>query len=140
MSEKASTKSMLTTQIVKPVITAVYAGLLDRYLLNNLNITRNMYFGGIVGAGAIIGTNLPEFVPLPNIIPTNNTVNGKTLEVRALEIGGTFIASYGIDFATNSYTMPKVHILQKIGVIMLADVLGEMTTDFINDQPFSYLK
>jgi hypothetical protein len=140
MSEKATTKSMLTTQIVKPAITAVYAGLLDRYFLNNNNLMQSVYFGGVVGAGVIVGTNISEFVPIPNLLPNNNTVSGKTLEVRAIEIGGTFVSAYALDFVTNSYTMPNYNLLQKLGIIMLADVMGELTTDFINDQSFSYLK
>jgi hypothetical protein len=131
---------MLTTQIVKPVITGLYAGLLDRYLINNDNLMQSIYFGGVVGAGVIVGTNISEFVPIPNVLPNNNTVSGKTLEVRAIEIGGTFVSAYGLDFVTNSYTMPNYNLFQKVGIIVLADVLGELTTDFINDQPFSYLK
>ena len=63
--------------------------------------------------------------------------NGKGLEQRILEIG----AGSGVSYAVNTYVLKNTsyreEMLQKFGVIVVADLVSELASDFLACRPLS---
>ena len=147
MSELRKIEHMLLGHgVVKAVSSAVIAGALDNYIneggnMDARSVGRSAGFGTIVG-GAIYASNYiaPSFT---NMVPMADTsfFNGKTLEHRLIEItlGSAGAIALGKTGIANNF-LPNRDIPKKIGIILIADVLGEYVADYVHSKPLSYLQ
>jgi len=147
MSELHKIEHMLLGHgVVKAVFSAIIAGALDNYVneggnMDARSVGRSAGFGTIVG-GAIYASNYiaPSFT---NMVPMADTsfFNGKTLEHRLIEItlGSAGAIALGKTGIANNF-LPNRDIPKKIGIILIADVLGEYVADYVHSKPLSYLQ
>ena len=124
---------------LKPFLTGGAIVALDKFVLNQQNMNSSLYFG-VAGVAGIFEAQL--LVPmLPNNQGTfSNMVDTKTLETRVLEVGlgtgATFVIS---KFVLKNDIRPN-DLLQKAGVIVAADFIGEYIDDYMNNRALSFLK
>ena len=147
MSELHKIEHMLLGHgVVKAVSSAIIAGALDNYVIENgaMNSSamgRSAGFGLVVG-GAIYASNYiaPSFT---NLVPIADTsfFSGKTLEHRLIEItlGSAGAIALGKTGFANNF-LPNRDIPKKVGIILIADVLGEYVADYVHSKPLSYLQ
>jgi hypothetical protein len=137
---------LLSHGVVKAVSCGVIAGALDNYVNEGSNmdaraIGRSAGFGTVVG-GAIYASHCiaPSFT---NMVPMADTsfFNGKTLEHRLIELtlGSAGAIALGKSGVLNTVITNK-DIPKKIGIIIIADVLGEYVADYVHSKPLSYLQ
>ena len=146
MSELHKIEHMLLSHgVVKAVSSAIIAGALDNYVIENSAMNssalgRSAGFGAVVG-GAIYASHYiaPSFT---NMVPMADTsfFNGKTLEHRLIEItlGSAGAIALGKTGIANNF-LPNRDVPKKIGIILIADVLGEYVADYVHSKPLSYL-
>lgn len=147
MSELHKIEHMLLGHgVVKAVSSGIIAGALDNYVIENgaMNSSamgRSAGFGLVVG-GAIYASHYiaPSFT---NLVPMADTsfFNGKTLEHRLIEItlGSAGAIALGKTGFANNF-LPNRDIPKKLGIILIADVLGEYVADYVHSKPLSYLQ
>ena len=126
---------MSSNPFMKPLITAglVVAG--DKFIFNEPDMARSLYFGGAVGAGVYSASLVAN--SLPNLGKVG-FVDGKTLELRLTEIG----LSAGIGYGLNRYVLNNdfqySQMMNKLALIAGADFVGEYLTDYLENRPLSF--
>ena len=133
-----SSNSFFTSEkFVRPAISAGVAMTLDRVILGNNDIKKNLMFGASVGTGIALGTMAGSMV-IPDSLDTALTFgNGKQIGTRAIELGVSGITSYVV----TRYILKesdKSNIIRKIGVILISDVAGEIACDYLSGRNISY--
>ncbi len=110
----------------------------DRFILNQPNMNSSLYFGISGLAGIYLAQNLKQMLP-SNQGQISTMIDVKTLETRLLEVSLGTAATYGINkFALKNDLKPN-ELIQKIGVIVAADFIGEYLDDYIAGRPLSFL-
>ena len=124
----------ISLDYLKPLIAGGVAIALDKFYLNEGNMNKSIMFGAATAAGVFGGTLLGPMAPdiqLPIL------GNGKGLEQRILEIG----AGSGIAYGVNTYVLKnnsfRDEMIQKLGVIVVADLVSELAADFLGARPLS---
>ncbi len=131
-NNRAQVKNVLSSQILKPVLSGVIAGGIDRLTSNqNKSIMQSVFFAGIVCAGTIIGTNITEFAQIPVFLPQVAGMSGKAIEVKSAEIIATFGSSYAIDYVSSGYNFNQYDLILKFGIVSIADLASESITEYI---------
>jgi len=126
---------MSSNPFMKPLITGglVVAG--DKFIFNEPDMTRSLYFGGATAVG-VYGASLVAN-SLPNLGKVG-FVDGKTLELRLAEIG----LSAGLGYGLNRFVLkndPRLSLMyNKIALIAGADFLAEYITDYMENRPLSF--
>ena len=143
MNTKSVKKAIMSHCAIKALSGGVVAAGLDNYINHNAvmssyTLTQSGTFGAIV-AGAFVAS---DFIApsLTNMVPIPDTAlfSGKTLEHRLIEItlasaGATALGRYG-------FSMTFVPSINQIGIVALADIIGEYIADYAHSQPLSYLQ
>ena len=125
--------------IVKPLATSAVAIAIDQFFFNESDLTKSLTFGASAGAGAYIGMMIGSSLPdLSNTLPTF-LGNGKGLMQRAAEIGSGTATAYVINKYVMKNTSYKENIMNKIGGIVAADLIGEYISDYLAGRPLSFL-
>jgi len=147
MSELHKIEHMLLGHgVVKAVSSGIIAGALDNYVneggnMDARSVGRSAGFGTIVG-GAIYASNYiaPSFTNLVPI-PDTSFFSGKTLEHRLIEValGSASAIALGRSGVFGTVIMDR-DIPKKVGIILIADVLGEYVADYVHSKPLSYLQ
>jgi hypothetical protein len=128
---------------LKAISSGLVAAGLDNYIneKDNFNpdgIGRSLTFGAVV-AGSVVASHY--IAPsLTNMVPIPDTAlfSGKTLEHRLIEVTIASGASIGVsNYVFQSSLGPTV---TKIGIVVLADVIGEYIADYAHSKPLSYLQ
>ncbi len=111
----------------------------DKFLLNQPNMNSSLYFGISGVAGIYLSQNLAQMLP-SNQGQISTMIDVKTLETRMLEVSLGAGATYAINkFALKNDLRPN-DLLNKVGVILAADFIGEYIDDYIAGRPLSFLK
>ena len=111
----------------------------DKFLLNQPNMNSSLYFGISGVAGIYLSQNLAQMLP-SNQGQISTMIDVKTLETRMLEVSLGAGATYAINkFALKNDLRPN-DLLNKVGVILAADFIGEYLDDYIAGRPLSFLK
>ena len=134
MSEKIT--SVSTPFDYSPVITGALTVALDKYLLEEPNMTNSLYLGAATVAGFYAGQMIAPALPLG--IPNSTLYNGKTLELRLAEVGLGSLGSWGV----NTYLMNNARygdFYKKVGIIAVANVAGQYINDYLTNKPMNYL-
>ena len=123
---------------LKPFLVGGIIVAADRFILNQPNMNSSLYFGisGVIGIYA--AQNLKQMLP-SNQGQISTMIDVKTLETRLLEVSLGTAATYGINkFALKNDLKPN-ELIQKIGVIVAADFIGEYLDDYMNNRALSFL-
>ncbi len=132
MNNRAATKNVLSSQILKPVMSGLIAAGLDKITSNqNKSMMQLAFFGGIVAAGTIIGTNITEFAPIPTFLPPVAGMSGKAIEVKSAEIIATFGSSYALDYVSSGYNFNQYDLILKFGIVGISDLASESIVEYI---------
>ena len=123
---------------LKPILTGGVIVLLDKFVLNQPDMTSSIYFGLAGTAGVFAAQNIVPMLPAQPSFST--MIDTKTLETRVLEIGLGAGATYGINrFILNNDLRPN-DLMMKVGVIAAADFVAEYIDDYMNNRALSFLK
>jgi hypothetical protein len=128
---------------IKSATATVVAAGLDNYVndqgrFTNSNVlTRNLSFGLLVG-GSIIAADYiaPSFTHLVPI-PDTALFSGKTLEHRLIEVSLGTATAVGLNRFAFRQSIGSV--MSQIGIVVLADFVGEYVADYAKSKPLSYL-
>ena len=124
----------ISLDYVKPLVSGGIAFALDMFYLGEQNTTKSATFGASVAAGTFVGGMLGNYAPDIDLPVLGN---GKGLEQRILEIG----AGAGVGYGFNKYVLKnssyREEMIQKIGVIVVADLASELVSDFLAGRPLS---
>ena len=134
MSEKIT--SVSTPFDYSPVITGALTVALDKYLLEEPNMTNSLYLGAATVAGVYAGQMVAPALPIG--IPNSTLYNGKTLELRLAEVGLGSLGGWGV----NTYLMNNARygdFYKKVGIIEVANVAGQYINDYLTNKPMNYL-
>ena len=132
-NQAQTTKSVLSQQILKPIISGSLVVALD---MATSRERKTMYRSGLLGATVaiadIISTNVIQFADVPIFLPDIGNLNGKTAEVKLFEIGGTYGVAYGLDaLIVGAANFSNYDVMQKLLIIATADIAAETITDYI---------
>jgi hypothetical protein len=134
--DKAKVKTTISNQVVKPIAAGFSAYLLNNFLLGDNNF-RSVVLGIETASGVVIGTNIAPLLPVQHMgWGISSTISEKTIETRVVEVGSTIAGTMVSDFALFGST---ADLVRKTGIVVLADVIGELVVDMIEGKPFSYL-
>ena len=142
MNTKAAKKAIMSHCAIKAMSGGVVAAGLNHYMNQRMEfqqyaLIQSATFGSIV-AGAFVAADY--IAPsLTNMVPIPDTAlfSGKTLEHRLIEItlasaGATAAARYG-------FSLNLAPTINQLGIVVIADVIGEYIADYAHSQPLTYL-
>jgi hypothetical protein len=121
----------------KPLITGAVAVAGDRFLLNQLDMNKSLYFGGAVAAGTFLGAMVGNSIPV--VIPEGGTYyDAKTLEQRLAEVGASAAAAYIINtqILKNDYQYSQMY--PKLALIAGSDFIAEYIVDYYENRNLSF--
>jgi hypothetical protein len=127
---------------IKSVSAGLIAAVLDNYIVengsrNSYSYSRNIAFGVLVGSSVALGDYISPSLTHMTPIPDTALFSGKTLEHRLIELSLGLTTTVGVNryiYGTTVGTMA-----QQVGIVVLADVLGEYIADYAKSQPLNYL-
>jgi hypothetical protein len=136
------TSEILSHSVLKSVSAGLVATALDNYIIengsmNSFTLTRNVTFGCVVGGSIALADYVAPSLTHMTPIPDTALFSGKTLEHRLIEVSLGTAASVGVSnyvFSSSLGTMT-----QQVGIIVIADVVGEYVADYLCSKPLSYL-
>ena len=132
-----STSSTSNSSYLKPLITGAVAVAGDKFLFNEPDMQKSIFFGAAVGAGSVagnyIGTNIA-----PALLPTVGFMDGKTLEVRLAEVAAGAVSAYYLNrfFLKNDFEPSQMY--PKLALIAGSDFIAEYITDYLDNRPLSF--
>ena len=123
--------SYLSHAVVKPTVAGITAGIIDHFVMKNLNIRSCAMFGSAVGAG-IFAVSWVEPIISP-LFPTSTPMGhiGKALEGRIVEIACGSVSAYALNHFVlkNEYTTND--LLYKVAIVGCADIVGETVCELL---------
>jgi hypothetical protein len=123
---------------LKPFLVGGLIVAADKFLLNQPNMNSSLYFGASSVVGIYLAQNLKQMLP-SNQGQISTMIDVKTLETRMLEVSLGAGATYAINkFALKNDLKPN-ELIQKLGVIVAADFIGDYIDDYVNNRPLSFL-
>ena len=133
-----STSSTSTNNAyLKPLITGAIAVAGDKFLLNQQDMNKSLYFGGAVAAGTFLGAMVGDSIPV--VIPEGGTYyDAKTLEQRLAEVGASAVAAYVINtqILKNDYQFSQMY--PKLALIAGSDFIAEYIVDYYENRNLSF--
>ena len=124
------------SDFVKPLAAAATAIALDKFVLNQTDMTRSLYFGIAVGAAIYAAQMITPTIPA--IIPVTTLSNGKTVQDSVIEVTGGSAAAYFINSVVLKNEFNRNDMAKKIGIVAVSDFVGEYASDYINKRALSY--
>jgi len=131
---------MSNSDFIKPIAMAacVIAG--DKYIFNEPDMNRSLWFGASGAAGVYAARLVAPIVPFEAMLPDGTFTDGRTLELRLLEVGG----AVAVGFAINKYVLnndPYINIeTNKLLLLAGADFAAEYIDDYIAGRPLSFFR
>lgn len=133
----STTSTSTNSAYLKPLITGAVAVAGDRFLLNQLDMNKSLYFGGAVAAGTFLGAMVGDSIPV--VIPEGGTYyDAKTLEQRLAEVGASAAAAYIINtqILKNDYQYSQMY--PKLALIAGSDFIAEYIVDYYENRNLSF--
>lgn len=121
----------LSHAIAKPLFAGIAAGVADRLIMKNENLTSNMQFAGAVGGGIaavawiepIASKSFPTRTPMGHI--------GKFMEGRIIEIAFGSASAYALNRFVLHNEMNVNNLMYKVAIVAGADLVGETVCEFL---------
>ena len=133
-----STSSTSTnSSYLKPLITGAVAVAGDRFLLNEQDMNKSLYFGAACAAGTFLGGMVGDLLPV--VIPAGATYyDAKTLEQRLAEVGIGAVSAYVINtqFLKNDFEFSQMY--PKLALIAGSDFIAEYIVDYYENRALSF--
>ena len=133
----STTSTSTNSAYLKPLITGAVAVAGDRFLLNQLDMNKSLYFGGAVAAGTFLGAMVGDSIPV--VIPEGGTYyDAKTLEQRLAEVGASAAVAYIINtqILKNDYQLSQMY--PKLALIAGSDFIAEYIVDYYENRNLSF--
>ena len=128
--------SVYPANMLKPALTGAIATAGEKYLLNQQDMLKSIYFAGAVATGTYFGSMAGNY--LPTLVPTVGFIDGKTLEVRLAEVGSGAAAAYLLNtqFLKNDFEYSQMY--PKLALIAGSDFIAEYIIDYYEGKPPSF--
>jgi hypothetical protein len=120
----------------KPALTGIIAAAGEKYLLNQQDMTRSMYFAIAVAGGTYMGSMVGSYLPV--LVPTVGFIDGKTLEVRLAEVGSGAAAAYFLNTQILKNDYQYSQMTTKLAIIAGSDFIAEYLVDYFEGIPPSF--
>ena len=126
--------SQLNSVTIKSILGGILAFAIDKYVFNEEELNNSIMLGvsttiGIYG-GDLLSSTIPDNLKIPFI-------NGKKIEGDILEIVGATSVTYGVNSIINK-PIPIGIMTEKLGTIILSDVIATYSTEFLLGQVLSF--
>lgn len=122
---------------LKPIITAIVSTAGDKYILNQADMNKSLYFGVAVGAGVYLASMVTPM--LPSSQGSMGDMSIKTLETRIAEIGLGAGAAYALNRYALNNEPNRNDMMKKLALIAGSDFIAEYITDYMAGRPLSFL-
>lgn len=127
---------LLSERYFKPLVSAGVAVILDRVVLKQTDIKKNISFGLSVGAGIGLGAVVANALPIPD--SPSSFGNGKQIASRLIEVTSGSGSAYVVNRFVMKNDADKAGTIRKLGVILVSDVVGEYICDYANGRTLAY--
>lgn len=138
----SSNPEMLLTgngPMLKAAVTGAIAIAGDKYLLNEQDMTKSIYFGMAVTGGTLIGGMVGSSLPI--VVPAGGIYyDAKTLEQRLAEVGIGAALAYGINTQLLKNDFEYSQMYTKLALIAGSDFIAEYIVDYYENRPLSFFK
>lgn len=129
----------MSNSFYKPVVGAVLVAAGDNFILQNRNMNSSLALGAAAGTAFYFSKNIAKMLPKQSG-GDNAMYDVVTLETRIGEIGIAGLGGFALNkFVLNNDIRPN-EMLQKIGLIVVADFVSEYIDDYMASRPMSFLK
>jgi hypothetical protein len=131
---------MSNSDFIKPIamVACVVAG--DKFILGETDMNSSLYLGVSGAAGVYAAKLVAPLIPFESMLPDGSFTDGRTLELRLLEVGG----AVAVGFAINKYVLnndPYINIqTNKLLLLAGADFAAEYIDDYIAGRPLSFFR
>ena len=127
---------MSESTLLKPLVMAGTVVAIDKFVMNNPNMTESLYFGVAGAVGVYTGTMVAKALPLP--LPSGDYFSGKTLETRLAEISIGAGGAYALNRFVLKNDFNSRNMVNKIGILVASDFISEYAVEYINGKPLSF--
>ena len=129
----------MSNSFYKPVVGEVLVAAGDNFILQNRNMNSSLALGAAAGTAFYFSKNIAKMLPKQSG-GDNAMYDVVTLETRIGEIGIAGLGGFALNkFVLNNDIRPN-EMLQKIGLIVVADFVSEYIDDYMASRPMSFLK
>ena len=137
MSTSSTSSASTNNAYLKPLITGAVAVAGDKFLLNEPDMNKSLYFGAACAAGTFLGAMVGDSLPV--VVPAGGTYyDAKTLEQRLAEVGIGAVSAYVINtqFLKNDFEYSQMY--PKLALIAGSDFIAEYITDYYENRNLSF--
>ena len=129
----------MSNSFYKPVIGAALVVAGDNFILQNRNMNSSLALGAAAGTAFYFSKNIAKMLPKQSG-GDNAMYDVVTLETRIGEIGIAGLGGFALNkFVLNNDIRPN-EMLQKIGLIVVADFVSEYIDDYANSRELAFFK
>ena len=129
--------SSMNPLYIKAGASVAISAVLDRFVLGEQEITKNLYFGLATGVGVAAGSYLSSITPALLPDDASGLYTGKSVMSRVFEIGAGVGGVVVLDnYITKSN---QTSLTGKLLVVFVTDFASEYLTDYLTTQPLAYL-
>lgn len=125
----------MSYSLVKPVVAAGVATALDKYWLQEPDMQSSLIFGASVGVGTYVGSMVGAAIAPSVDLPVLG--NGKGLGQRVVEVVGGSGTSWLVHKYIFQNTNYNEDMMKTVGIVVAADVIGELVDDFMAGRPLA---
>jgi hypothetical protein len=127
---------LIAESLVKPLASAGVAVLLDRMVLKQTDLKKNISFGLSVGAGIGLGSMVAKALPIPDSPST--FANQKQIASRLIEVTSGCGTAYVVNRFVMKNDVDRAGMIRKVGVILASDFIGEYLCDYFSGRPLAF--
>ena len=127
---------MSESTLLKPIAMGAAIIALDKFYMQNENMTESLYFALAGATGAYFGAAAAKLMPLP--LPSGEYFDGKTVEMRIAEIGIGAGVGYGLNMFVLKNDYDQNALGKKLALLAAADFIAEYAVDYIQGRTPSF--
>jgi hypothetical protein len=127
--------------ILKPVVTAAAVAAGEKFIFGNTDMKSIAMYAGAVGASSVAASFIAPAVS-PNLGSLGTLVSGKEVGERVVELAFGVGAAWGVNKFVlmngnfNNWRDPST--MKRIGVLVAAEIAGELASDIVAGRPLNY--
>jgi hypothetical protein len=137
----SSSSSSYDPDIVKALGSAGVAFALDKFYMGQQDMQKSAMFAAAVGVGNYTSSYLINNDVIPIVLPDMGTfANGVAVQARIQEIALGAGASYALNRFVFKQTVSNNEFMKQIGIVIAADLGGEIIKDYMVGDSINVLK